>query len=175
MNFEAVMRRFRMLLRSDFFLFSAAWTFGIIIGICLADAYAFSAGRVGSLLIGIKPLPIATLLITTVPVLIIAASLWRACPAVSFSAIVFNAVCRGFCGYEVFLSFGRAAWLVRGLLLFSGIGTSVLIWWLLFRSKGTDRHRFKKDIVICVLSAIIISAVDIMVISPFLRELAVYI
>ena len=175
MNFRAVMHSFRVLLRSDFFLFSAAWMFGIVIGICLADAYAFSAGTVGLSLIAVRTSPFGALLITIFPVLVIAVSLWHACPAVSLAAFASCAICRGFCGYVTFQSFGGAAWLIRGLVLFSGVCTSVLMWWLFLRAGTAERNRFKKDIIVCVLSAIIISAVDILVISPFLCELAMYI
>ncbi len=175
MFFRVVMCRFRRLLRSDFFLFSSVWIFGIVIGICLADAYAFSAGAVASALIAVRPSPIATLLITMLPVLMIGVSLWKASSIVCFATIAIDAVCRGYCSFMTFLSFGSAAWLVRGLVLFSGACTSVLMWWLLLRRGGTDPRRFKKDMVICILSAILISAVDILGISPFLSELAMYI
>lgn len=175
MFFRAALHRFHMLLRSNLFLFSAVWIFGMITGICLVDAYDFNADIVGSSLITVRPLPIATLLITTLPVLIVGLSLLRGNPVACFVAVALVAVCRGFCGFVIFLSFGSAAWLIRVLLLFSGTCASVLMWWLMLRSTDSNHHRIKKHIIICVLSAFFVSAVDILVISPFLCELAMYI
>ena len=172
MIYKAVRCRFHVLLQSDFFLFAAVWVLCIIIGICLADAYAYNSGR---LLITSQLFPATTLMITVVPVLVVGLSRLRGCPLACYLVIVTDALSRGFCGFAVFLSYGSAGWLVRGLVQFSGICTSVMLWWLLLRSSDVDRCCFKKDFAFCMLSAVFISAVDVLCITPFLRELTMYI
>jgi len=49
------------------------------------------------------------------------------------------------------------------------------MWWLIFRYRYVNRYRFRKDIFISLFSAVIIAAVDIIIVAPFLRDLTLYI
>ncbi len=175
MNYGSVFRRVRHLFRSYYFLISAFWILGIILGICLANAYAYKSDGAVRLLISQPASPIWMLLISVIPIILIALFLWRASTAACCFVVTVEAISRGFCGMLILLAFGSGAWLVRSLFLFTSVCVSVLMWWLVFHYRHADHHCFKKAILICILSALIVSAVDIFYVSPFLLDLTKYI
>ncbi len=175
MEFRALFQYCRRVVKSRLSLFALLWTCGLLIGICSANAYAFSYEIAGKSMISKQPLLISVLFVTVIPIVLTFVSLRYVRWGCMCVVITVDAMSRGYCGTLVFHAFGSAAWLIRHLYLFSSICTSVLMWWLIVRHNRVDLNRFKRDGLICVLSAAVVAVADIYFVAPFLMDLSKYI
>ena len=66
---------------------------------------------------------------------------------------------------------GSGAWLLRTLVLFSGVCISFVSWCLLLRSKFPERSDLLKTLCFSLIAALIVSIFDHTVISPFLKDI----
>ncbi len=175
MNFRSVIRHIGFSNRTGIFWILVFWFLGIIVGMCLSSVYAYKANGVVRFMVSESASPICTLLVTVIPVVLIAFSLLYASFVLRIAVIVTEAVCYGFCSMLINLTFVNGAWLIRFLLLFSSICASALAWWLIFRHRSAERRDFIKDVVFCLILSVVVSVVDILFISPFLNDLCMYI
>jgi len=175
MDFRAAFHRCLSLFKSQLFLVSVIWILGLVVGICFANVYDYNPVSAEKLAVVSAFSPVSLFFIAVLPVALISLSLLYAPKICPCMVVAVEAVCRGYSSMLVVITFGNAAWLIRSLFLFSSILTSVLMWWLIFRYRYVNRYRFRKDIFISLFSAVIIAAVDIIIVAPFLRDLTLYI
>jgi len=175
MKFRAFFDRLQFVVSPHLLLYSTVWLLGLIVGLCCANAYAYNLYLSEGFLVSGYISFIGLVAVTVLPIVLVGISLLKAMPFLTCLVISVEAVCRGYCGALVFLVLGGGAWVARIFILFSSACASVIMWWLIFRHRYVDRQRLMRDILIGILLAVIVSAVDIILITPFLSELFLYI
>jgi len=175
MKFRALFDRLQFTVSPLLLLYSTVWVLGLIAGLCCANAYAYSLYLSENFFVSGYISFIGLVAVTVLPIVLVGFSLLKTMPFLTCLVISVESVCRGYCGMLVFLVLGGGAWVVRFLILFSSACASVIMWWLIFCHRYVDRQRLKRDILIGILLAVIVSVVDIILIAPFLSELFLYI
>ena len=170
-NFKLEQYLSKRLFRS--FLPFLIWPVGLITGIFLSCVMPVDAGFMITA-ISIKPSWIALLLMNVFPLSLCAAALKYGWRALVYILIAVEAICRGFCGFLIFLTFGSGAWLIRCSFLFSSAFCSILFWWLIVRYNYTTVS-LQKDICVSLVLIVLLTVVDRLLVSPFLIDLSMYI
>ena len=168
MNRGFIFNRFIPREKSNIYCLVVLWLFALIVGMFLAGSLAINEQLLEWNGLLEKPSLIFSFAATLIPVATVWLSLHYHCLIPVFPILFFNGVSRGFCGIFLFRVIGSGTWVIRGLYLTSGIGTSVLIWWLLLHSNS------KPTIQRLLLSVALICLLDFWVISPFLSHLSFY-
>ena len=106
-----------------------------------------------------------------VPIAVTALSVYCNSYVLCYPLFLIEAMARAFSAAVVFSIAGHAAWLLRAVLLFSGISSSVVMWWMLLRPRYAT---FAGTICTVAICTGLISSIDFFVISPFVRGLSIY-
>lgn len=171
MYLRALHYRFQASARLRLYLILGLWLLGLMAGICFANVYDSNLKSAGEFVTLETASPFGQLLVAVLPPALIAMSLFCSSFPLICLVVAVEALCRGYCGMLTIIAFDSGAWLMRSLLLPSSACASTLMWWLIIRHQSTVRRRFAKDVLICMLSAVFVSVVDIFYISPFLTDL----
>ena len=118
-----------------------------------------------------QPTIFSILFINSFPVIFTICFMFAPLRVLVFPILFFQALFFGFTGISVSFIFGTAGWLVRPVLMFSGIISSVLLWWFLL-CKTESVHW--KDLAFLFVLLLAVSLSDFFIVSRFLQNLIVY-
>ena len=112
--------------------------------------------------------------VSIAPVLLCVVSLRRNWFSIICLIVALMGICRGFCGYWIFLCYGSGAWLIRVCFLFSATICSVILWWLIIRKYLFNILPSQKDSLLLAITLMLFSLVDSFYVSPFITHLSMY-
>lgn len=175
MNTRFIFNRFRQSRNARIYLLELLWilslTAGIALSVVFSGAFKF-CGFEGYLY---RPTVFSLLVVSCLPVLFAIFSLYYRFDFIGVILVILWGISRGFCGMMIYYAFGSGAWLFRPFLLFSaGLGSTIM-WWLFFRHGTNTTSCFFKNVCLAVFLALSAAVVDILVISPFLTCLSIYV
>ena len=146
----------------------------LIIGILIASSMPQTNRDLLNAAMSRSPSWILVLIVTGLPLLLYAVAMWYGWFAVNYVLVALEGICRGFCGFWIFVIYGSGAWLIRFGFLFSSAAGSVLLWWLIFKHSFAGLLSLKKDMYIAVILLTLFTLADRFWVSPFIMRLSMY-
>lgn len=146
------------------------WVSCLVVGCFIAsgDSFIVSLMRLAP---GSEVSIVGLAVVLILPLLISVVGLYYQKPVVVYAFSSLKAFCSGYLLYAVSVAFGSASWLMRMLLLFSDIGITIIVLWLVFRHLNGRGRTFKADIALSFFAAIMIGIMDYLLVTPFLQSL----
>lgn len=146
------------------------WIAGLSLGFCAARSYgdtyeAYILQAPDSL-----PSFFGVLSVNVLPLLISACAVFFF-RSISFVLCLLRGILLGLGLGVIAVSYGGAGFLMSGSLLFSLLASTPVFFWYLCRRLEHGIRSFRRDTVICLLTGLVLSLLDIWVVSPFLREI----
>lgn len=155
-------------------LLAFLWVLGLVIGIHLSINVCAADYLLLDTAISMTPSLTGAFVAAFISIVLCLIGIYTDCFFINCIAILTEAVCRGFCGFLIYLFFGSGAWLLRFVFMFSSAVRSVLVWWMLFGYCSYGRPRLFKTTGIVVVVMIVFVVVDLFFISPLLIHLSMY-
>ncbi len=100
-----------------------------------------------------------------IPVLIVIIAILFSLDFIYYLLLFFDGLCRGYCGTIVLSSLRSCAWLIRSLILFPGIISSVLMIWLLIKHSTGKQKSFLGDFLLIFFLLCITAALNTFIFS----------
>ena len=173
MNIRYIFKQYR--LQKVAHLIPTLWMFGLCLGISLALVSSDHSPDILRQAMMQNSMPMMSMLLSIVQIVAIVISTKQECLWVTCPLILLNGVFRGFCGMLTFTSFKNGAWLLMSLFSFSAGTDSVIMWYLLARTRRTTQKTFKQDLQITAVVYLVTFLINQLFISPFLTDLLKYI
>lgn len=151
------------------------WSFGLIAGIWLANTAADTTYPIIAEAVTTAPTLLGFFIICGVPIILCLVGIITDLFPINCIVIILESVCRGLCGFGIYLFCGSGAWLLRLLIMFSSTVCSVLVLWFSLRCCLYGKIKVRNDFWIIAIVMFLFIAVDQMLVSPFLIRLSIYI
>ena len=169
MNTHFIFNRFRRSRHIHISCLIVLWATGLILGILLYVRFLQDIGMDFACLFFLDSHNLAVLSVG-IPIVLTALAVYFNCYLVCYPLFLTEAISRGFSAAVIFSLVGNAAWLLRSVLLFTGIGTSVVMWRLLFQCYMTTARAIRT----VSFSIGLICVINFFVILPLLNGLSIY-
>lgn len=155
-------------------LLSTLWLVGLIVGVWLA-AGVYTVGYLSFVDYATTTPSILVLLIACyAPIILCVIGLLNDFFPINCIVIISESICRGFCGFLIYVLCGSGAWLLRLFFMFSSTFSAVLLWWILFRYFIFGKSCIRKNCCIAGIFIFLLIMVDRLLVSPFLIHLSMY-
>lgn len=150
------------------------WILCLIVGTLIASNLPQISSELLDAAMWRSPSWVMVLIVTGLPLLLCFAAIWHGWFSLNCVLVALEGICRGFCGFWIFLSYGSGAWLIRLGFLFSSAAGAVLLWRLIFKYSLVGVVSLKKDIYITAFLLTLFTLVDTLLVSPFMVRLSMY-
>ena len=160
-----VFKHFATVLQGSTLRLAVLWSLSLLCGILLCSLASSDLSIVFRTAFSAQTSILERALVCLLPLVVIVTGL-------SYATVFLCGISQGFCGFAIYIAQGNAAWLLRPLLLFSAVCSSVVMWWLIFQSNATGR--FRERIRFALILCCIICCIDFFIISPFVGDLSKY-
>ena len=172
-NFTFAIRKHTQITRLLSLCFS--WCLCLIIGVLIALSMPQPNRAILDAAMSYKPSWIMILLAAGLPLLLYWIGVWYGWSIANYVLVILEGLCRGFCGFWIFLTYGSGAWLIRCGFLFSSALSTMLLWWLICKHNLVGLRSLKKDICITTGLLTVFTIFDRILVLPFSVHLSMYI
>lgn len=150
------------------------WLLGLITGVFFAaTASANSIQLLGDVIKSVPSL-LGLIMAFCAPIVVCDIGIMTDCFPLCCSVVAVDSLCRGFCGFLVYIFCGSGAWMLRAILMFSSTTGAVLLWWVLLRYCVYGKSNFRNDACVSIIFSFLLIVVDRLLVSPFLIRLSMY-
>lgn len=150
------------------------WLLGLIIGVLLSIKTCAADHQHLYTVPSIAPSFSGVFFAAVLPIMLCLIGIYTDCHLIIGVLILVESVCRGFCGFWMYLLFGSGGWLLRSIFMFLSSASIVLMWMILLSYITNSRFCFFKITGIVMLALVLFVSVDFFLISPFLVRLSMY-
>lgn len=159
-------RKFRLSCSFNVIILAFFWTAALICGVYFAvkdPSVVFWMRLLSSSQVSIVGLGFVLFL----PLLISIAAGYSGFPIAIYIISAAKGFLYGYCLAAISLTYSDACWLYRFFLLFSDSAMNVVLLWFWFKRVSYGRCWLRRDAIISAALAVVIGAIDYLVLSPF--------
>ena len=147
------------------------WLIGFVVGMLLSGIYSSGLITLLPIACGIEVSALGICIPALLPFLLSATAVYFRNPVLQLFLVFVKAVSFSACCMGINFAFSSASWLIRLLLIFSGLaGVNVLILFTV-RNIGIDFNDAKRDFWCLLILLLCVCSADYFWVSPFLAQL----